>query len=305
MESSAPVLQNIIVAVFLIGATLFEILSGRATNDQKSKVDWKMSGLCIGAMVLIQRPAVYLGVFLFLGLLVPSAQGSMAWLEEQYFVWALIFFLLLEDLAHGAGHWVCHTRPFRNDILRRIQAFYKVSHRPHHFSGGNQGGGSVSATQSFVEGWGYWFIMPNYWFQYIWLYLGMYETFMVGLIIKGLWSVHNHVNWNYDLYFLNHKNALVRKLMRGLCHILIFPTQHHHHHSRGKNSAKNLHNLFAFYDWLLWRTLVIETERPKLYGWKQSETEEESALARFFDTKLSRYLAKPSNTRKLDMGHPS
>ena len=288
-----PVLQNIIVAVFLISITVFEWVSGRATREMKSSLDWKMSGICIGAMVLIQRPAVYLGMFFLLGALFPAWQGSLNSFEQDYLILAVLLFLLGEDLAHGFGHWICHTRSFKSSWLRPIQAFYKVSHRPHHFSGRNGGGGSVTATQTFVEGWGYWFIMPNYWFQYICLYLGLYEAFMYGLIIKGLWAVHNHVNWNYDLYFLNHRWAWVRKAMWCLCHVLIFPTQHHHHHARGRNSAKNLHNLFAFYDWLLWDTLMIEKERPKLYGWRQSEREEQSAWARFFDTDLSRYKARP------------
>ena len=301
MEHSAPVIQNTIVAIFLIAATLFEIVSGRATRDKKSTMDWKMSGLCIGAMVLVQRPAVYLLSFAFMTLIFPHAMGTLTSFEEQSLLLAVIAFLLLEDLFHGFGHWICHTGAFKNPILRRIQAFYKVAHRPHHFSGSNEQAGQVTATQTFVEGWAYWFVMPNYWFQYIWLYLGLYESFIIGITIKGLWSVHNHVNWHYDLYFLNHRKAWVRKIMRALCHILIFPTQHHHHHARGRNSAKNLHNLFAFYDWLLWKTLVIETEVPKKYGWRQSDAEQTSAFKRFFNFDYQRYLAAPSKPRQSKM----
>lgn len=294
--SDAPILQNIVVAVFLIGATAFELVTSRATQDQKSKQDWHMAGICLSAMVLIQRPAVYLGAYYGLSYLIPQYQGALRWLDQDYFWLALILFLLLEDLLHGFGHWLCHTRPFHSKGLRTLQAFYKVAHRPHHFTGSNAGQGRVTATQTFVEGWAYWFLMPNYWFQYIALYLGLYEAFMVGLIIKGCWSVHNHVNWNYDLYFLNHPWAWVRKAMRGLCHILIFPTQHHHHHARGANSAKNLHNLFAFYDWLLWKTLVIENAPPNICGWRQSE-QEQNALYRFFNNDIKRYMYAPTKNQ--------
>lgn len=290
--NDAPIIQNILVASFLLLASLFEWLSGRNKDGRKSKQDWHMAAICLSAMYFIQRPAVYFGIYFLLSYIVPQYQGALRWLDQDYFAIALIGFVLIEDLLHGAGHWICHTKPFQNKNLRRIQAVYKVAHRPHHFSGSNDGKGQVNATQSFVEGWAYWFLMPNYWFHYIALYLGLYDAFMVGLAFKGLWSVHNHVNWNYDLYFHNHRQAWVRKTMWGLSHILIFPTQHHHHHARGPNSARNLHNLFAFYDWLLWGTLAIEQAKPTIYGWRQAP-EEESALRRFFSNNTQRYMFAP------------
>lgn len=298
MEYSAPTLQNLVVAAFLIAATLFELVSGRASRDKKTVMDWKMSGLCIGAMVLIQRPLVYLAAFGGMAFMLPEYVGLLSEFESANLLLCIIAFLLVEDLLNGFGHWICHTGPFQNTLLRRVQAFYKVAHRPHHFSGDDKSLGQVTATQTFVEGWAYWFIMPNYWFQYIWLYFGMYESFIIGLIIKGVWSVHNHVNWHYDLYFLNHPKPWVRKTMHALCHVLIFPTQHHHHHARGRNSATNLHNLFAFYDWLLWKTLVIETSVPQKYGWRQSPREAKSAFKRFFNFDYKRYLAAPAKETK-------
>jgi hypothetical protein len=113
-------------------------------------------------------------------------------------------------------------------------------------------------------------------------------VFLIGTVFKGLWAAHNHVNWNYDLYFLNHPWPWVRKTMRGLCHIITFPTQHHHHHARGKNSAKNMCNLLALYDWLLFGTLAIETEKPSQYGWKQSPKEEHSIWYRYFAIDLKK-----------------
>ena len=70
--------------------------------------------------------------------------------------------------------------------------------------------------------------------------------------------------------------------MYALCHVLVFPNQHHHHHSRSNHSGKNLQNFIALYDWLLWKKLVISTERPKVYGWRKTEAEENSVLYRFF-----------------------
>lgn len=99
-----------------------------------------------------------------------------------------------------------------------------------------------------------------------------------------------HTNWgrSCDLYLLNHPLAIVRKLMTMLCHMFVFPNQHHHHHSRGPNSAKNLTNFISLFDWLLWGTLVIEKDRPDVYGWRQCEKEELSPLYRLFNTDLQR-----------------
>lgn len=124
-------------------------------------------------------------------------------------------------------------------------------------------------------------------FNFFCVYLGLTEVFLVGTIFKGLWAAHNHVNWNYDLYFLNYRWAWVRKSMYGLCHVFTFPTQHHHHHAQGKNSGSNLCNLLAIYDWLIFGGLVIE-KKPDVYGWKQSPEEEHSIWYRFFSTNLKK-----------------
>ena len=80
--------------------------------------------------------------------------------------------------------------------------------------------------------------------------------------------------------------------MWGLCHVITFPTQHHQHHSRSKNSAKNVCGTLAIYDWLIFDTLVIETRRPEIYGWKQSEKEKKSALYSYFNVDTSQYLKR-------------
>ncbi len=275
-----------LVTAFILLIAAWEWLSGRSRGPRKSREDWQMAGISALGMTLIQRPALVLAVAWLGGLLVPQFQGSLAWLEQQYFWPVLIGYIALEELSHGLGHWFAHARRPKNRTLQALQRLYKVGHRPHHFSGGNDGQGQLSVTQTFVEHWLWWFIMPNYWFQFIALYLGLTEVFVIGTVFKGLWSAHNHANWNYDLYFLNHRWAWVRNSMYALCHVFTFPTQHHQHHARGRNSGSNLCNLLAIYDWLLFKSLVIEREKPAIYGWKQSPQEEHSALYRYFATDL-------------------
>jgi len=281
---------KLVVTVFILVAAIWELVSGRTKEGKKTKQDWQMAFLATFMMVAVQRPLLVVGFTLLLTLIFPSSAGSLAWLQTEYFWWALIGYFCIEEFLHGSAHLFAHARRPKNKALQWVQAFYKMSHRPHHLSGGPDGKGQLSVTQTFVNGWAWWFILPNYWFQIICLYLGLTEVFLIATVFKGLWAAHTHVNWNYDLYFLNHKYKWVRTLMWGLCHIITFPTQHHQHHSRGKNSAKNVTATLAIYDWLIFKTLAIETSKPEIYGWRQSEDEANNVFKRYFNTNVKKYM---------------
>ena len=160
------------VTAFIIVFAIWEWFSGRARGARKSREDWQMAGLSAAGMVLIQRPLLLFGIAWIAGAIIPQFHDSLAWLESEYFWVTLIGYIALEELLHGAGHWFAHSRRPKNTWLRRAQNLYKIGHRPHHLSGGNDGKGELSVTQTFVEHWTWWFIMPNYWFQFLALYLG-------------------------------------------------------------------------------------------------------------------------------------
>ena len=281
---------KVIVFAFMVIAALWEMASGRNKEGRKTRQDWQMAFLATSMMAIVQRPLLILVISALLALLVPGSAGSLSWLEQEYFWLTLIAFFCIEEFLHGSAHLFSHARRPKNRVLQWIQAFYKMNHRPHHLSGGQDNKGQLTVTQTFINGWAWWFILPNYWFQITCLYLGLYETFIFATVFKGLWSAHTHVNWNYDLYFLNHNNKWVRKTMWALCHVITFPTQHHQHHARGKNSARNVTATLAIYDWLIFNTLSIETEKPKIYGWKQSDEEANSVLKRYFNFNVGKYL---------------
>ncbi|AZT82365.1 sterol desaturase [Marinobacter sp. NP-4(2019)] len=283
---------TMLVTSFIVLTALWEVVSGRTREGRKSKQDWRMAFLATFMMVAVQRPLVLLVLTLVLSTLIPGSAGSLAWLEQAYFWPTLIVFFCVEEFIHGSFHLFAHRRRPNNRVLQWIQAFYKMSHRPHHMSGGLDNKGQLSVTQTFVNGWAWWLIMPNYTFQLLCLYLGLVDVFLIATAFKGLWAAHTHVNWNYDLYFHNHRWAWVRKTMWALAHILVFPTQHHHHHARGPNSAKNVTSTLAIYDWLVFGTLAIETSKPKVYGWRQKEQEANSVLKRYFCWDVRPYVPK-------------
>ncbi|UDL06398.1 sterol desaturase family protein [Marinobacter sp. CA1] len=277
------------VLAFVLIAAVLEWATGRSANGGRTAKDWQIAGLTTFMMIAVQRPLVLFLIGAGLSLMWPGSAGSLAWLESTYFWPTLIAFFCLEELIHGAGHYFAHCRRPKARWAQLAQAVFKHSHRPHHLSGSDDRG-RLTATQTFTNGWLWWLIMPNYWFQLLCLYLGLTEVFLWGTVTKGLWAAHTHAGWNYDLYFHNHRWAWVRKTMWALAHVFTFPTQHHHHHARGRNSARNVCGSLALYDWLIFDTLAIEKEAPAIYGWRQSEREQRSVLYRYFNLDLRKYL---------------
>ncbi|MCG8671861.1 MAG: sterol desaturase [Pseudomonadales bacterium] len=277
-------IETIIPATFFVLCILYEWITGNYKDGKLNAVDFKMAAISSVVVALIQRPLVMAMVFGVASLIILPYQGVLASLQDNYFWWTLLAYVLLEEYFHGLGHWFAHTRTPKSKLLRPLHKLFRTAHRPHHLIGNDDEKAQISVGQTFVEGWMYWLVMPNIWFSMIVLFLGLYEVVAFGVVIKGLWSIHVHVNWKYDLYLLNHPNALVRKVTFGLAHVFTFPNQHHQHHARGKNSSKNMHNFLSLYDWLIYDTLVIETTSPNQYGWRQTDEEKQSALYRFTRT---------------------
>lgn len=277
-------MESIVTGSFFVLFIIYEWVTGNYKKGTLSKTDYKMFALCAGAIALVQRPLVMLLVFTLAGLVLAPYQGALAFLDEGYFWPTLLAFILLEEFFHGLGHWFAHSRTPKTAPMRVLHKLFRTAHRPHHLIGNDDDNARLAVGQNFVEGWMYWFVMPNIWFSFVALYLGLTEVFMYGMIFKGVWTLHVHTNWQYDLYFLNHKRPIVRKIAYALAHVFTFPNQHHHHHARGRNSGKNLQNVLSLYDWLFWGTRVIELEAPKRYGWRQTEEEKKSALYRFTRT---------------------
>lgn len=277
-------METVIVTAFFFICIFYEWKTGNLKKEIISPTDWKMIAICSVGIALVQRPLVMTLIFMLCGVLIAPLADILKPYESQYFWPLLITFILLEEFFHGFGHWLSHSRTLETRWLRPIQKLFKTAHRPHHLIGNDDENAKLTVGQTFVEGWMYLFLMPNIWFSFIALYLGLVHVFLVGMVFKGLWALHVHTNWNYDLYFLNHKNKFIRKIAFVLAHVFTFPTMHQHHHSRGPNSAKNLHNFLSLYDWLIYKTLKIETSAPERFGWRQNDEEKNSALHRFTRT---------------------
>lgn len=277
---------------FSLGSIVFfiayEWARGKLKDGKKTSKDWQMLGIAVTWLHFIERPLLIFCCFALCAALIPEQMGALAWLEDQYLISCIIGFILIDELLHGWAHNFSHERTPKNKMLAKLQRWYKVTHRTHHMHGGADNRGELGVSQTIVVGWGWAFTLPNYWFGYICLYLGLVEAWAIGTVIKSVWGIHTHANLDYDLKLLNHNNPIISKTMYALCHIFTFPTQHHQHHSRSSNSGSNLQNFLAIYDWLLWKKLVITYERPKIYGWRKNEKEENSAIYRYFYRTLNK-----------------
>jgi len=280
MEATKESYTLLSISIILL-LVIYEWATGKHKDGKKTKTDWKMFGICSAMIAVVERPLLLFSAFFLCESLFPEDRGSLAWIEDQYLALSVIGFILFDECLHGWAHNFTHERKPKNKILAKIQAFYKGAHRPHHMNAGNDGRGELNVTQVVVSGWGWLFALPNYWFGFICLYFGLIESWAIGTAIKSIWGIHVHTNWKYDLYLLNHKNPIIAKTMYALCHIFTFPNQHHQHHSRSKNSAMNMNNFLAIYDWLFWKKLAIEYDRPKVYGWRQNKKEETNTLYRY------------------------
>lgn len=281
-----PALLGLISVGILLWLTAMEWAGGKFRDGRKTREDWQMFALSSLGITLVERPALQAAVFGVAAFVWPHPPTGLAAIQTQYLPLMVIAYLAVDELVHGYAHFWTHRRPPKHVFLAKVHAFYRSAHRAHHLLGGPDGKGEVSATHAVVAGWGWYFFLPHYWLGVLMLYVGLADTWFWAMLLKNLWGAHVHSNVRYDLWLLNHPNRWVRNTMWALCHVLTFPNQHHQHHARGANSAKNMQNVLSLYDWLLWDALVIERERPAVYGWKQRRAEQ-GALRRYLQRPLA------------------
>lgn len=129
-------LLKVAVIIFIMAAAAWEFAVGRGRDGRRTKKDWQMAILATFMMAVVQRPILAIAVSVLLSGIFPSSAGSLAWLQQEYFWAALIAYFCIEEFLHGGSHYFSHMKRPKNKALQWIQAFYKMSHRPHHLSGG-------------------------------------------------------------------------------------------------------------------------------------------------------------------------
>ena len=171
-------METIVVSSFFVVCVIYEWVSGNFRQGVLSKTDFKMAAICSVGISLIQRPLVMAFIFLVAGWVLAPYQGALSSFEQEHFAWCLLAFILLEEYFHGLGHWFAHSRTPKLPWLRPVQKIFKTAHRPHHLIGNDDEKARISVAQTFVEGWTYWFVMPNIWFSFI-------AFIIVNIIIRG------------------------------------------------------------------------------------------------------------------------
>ncbi len=167
---------------------VYEWAKGAFKDGKKTGKDWQMLGIAVSWITLVEKPLLIFCTFTVCMALMPEHLGALAWLEEQYLISCIIGFVMIDELLHGWAHNFAHERTPKNRWLAKLQRWYKVTHRTHHLHGGADNRGELGVSQTIVVGWGWAITLPNYWFGYICLYLGLVEAWAIGTAIKSLWG---------------------------------------------------------------------------------------------------------------------
>ena len=109
----------------LIVFLTYEFLAGKYRDGKKTKQDWQMAGICLAALAFVQRPLLGFIVFGIMAVSFPESQGAFQWIDQQFFWWGLLSFIAMDELLHGATHYLSHRRSFKHKALMRIQNFIK------------------------------------------------------------------------------------------------------------------------------------------------------------------------------------
>ena len=253
----------ILVLSVLIGFGLMETLSGYLVNSKRKKGDWVQEILSFLILSTGIKPAIIFCVYLF---------GSTFFSEQQYlftqfsFGWALLVYLLIDDLLQYWYHRSAHENPF----------LWKL-HRAHHQA--EEMGYFVSYRNAFL----YYILMPNIWWTGFMVFTGGAKAVALGLVLKQFIIIGSHSRLRWDKPFYTF--PFLRPIIKVLERIIITPAFHHSHHGtsildEASDPNGNFGNMFSFWD-QLFGTATFQSSYPAHYG-LQKKTDDPWTAAYFY-----------------------
>lgn len=207
------------IDLFIPIGTLFilailEAVSGSYTNGKYKLKDWIVGLIATTQLVVLVRPTIVTIVALSLTLAFPQYQNALA---DVNFWYALIGYLLIDDLMHYWFHRIAHEK----DWLWRF-------HETHHAST------DINTNVAFKTN-TFWILMlPELYFSAACLWLGIVWPLVVAHTFKGALEFFYHFNKRPDLIL--HKNKYLKPLGWLLERLIVLQDTHHAHHGCGKNS---------------------------------------------------------------------
>ena len=244
----SPLVQNILIVVFILGFATMEFVSRRykATVHANGN-DTKLELLMFISLIAISQPVALLGANKLCTWLMPSQQGAWAALPW----WAMLgIFLVADDMTQYWWHRISHT-----PLLWPL-------HRAHHSAK------YMSIRMTYRNNFFYYLLMPGLWMAGILLYLGCGAVYLPYIVVKMAVILGAHSAWRWDepLYRIN----ALRPLMWIVERTISTPATHWAHHaltnSDGIGNYKgNYGNLLFFWD-VLFGSAHITRRYPAAIG---------------------------------------
>ncbi|WP_317933250.1 sterol desaturase family protein [Halioxenophilus sp. WMMB6] len=259
----------------LLTVLLAEWLAGRH-KGLYGKNDYLVNGLC-ALLGFTIRPLLALSVALFIGAVVPVAQGSFS---DWPFWPSLIAILVLADFCMYWLHRWSHINR-QNPVFNWI---WKL-HRTHHTAK------YVNVLLHFRINLFWGMVTPVTWVHSLAFYLGLQEPAIVSILIFSIWGIFTHSHFRWDDTLRRHQ--WLGKPFRALEHIIVSPGIHHTHHGYGRDGKhyRNFGLVLSVFDWLF-GSLHIPEGRPQNYGLAERRPHwAEEVFYPVYQEKFSRYLA--------------
>ena len=237
------------VAVILVFFGLFEDPLGLFNRTKRrNRADLFIEFGSLGAVVIIITPAVIFLTAAALSRFLPGQRGMFSGLR-----WALALPLCLvsEDIIQYFYHRSAHAVPF----LWRL-------HRSHHTAP------SMGVFVSYRNGFLYYVLMPNFWWNGVLAYWGLGGPLALALIAKQLVVAGAHSSFKWDRWLYRDKR--LAPLAWLVERVIVTPACHHGHHGRTaadgiSNPNGNFGNMFFLWD-TIFGTAKFSRAYPTEFG---------------------------------------
>ena len=249
----------IIIVIFAVFAAI-EIWQGRFGDKAlKTRDDAVVESLSLLALLTFTQPMILFLAGEFAGSALPQMKDA---LENLPWLYAVLLFLVFDDMMQYWWHRACHTFP----------VLYPL-HRAHHNAP------YMSVRIVYRNNLFFYFLMPGIWFSGILIYLGLGSVYAGYLVVKLLVITSAHSSWQWDAAL--YKIPKLSPLMWVIERTISTPSTHSAHHGRHQSDPAthykgNYGNLLFFWD-VLFGTSKITRKCPSQFGveglkpvdWKQ------------------------------------
>lgn len=236
------------VAVILLFMGYFENPIGLYGPKRRDSYSNKLEFAGLLAVFLLIKPGIIYSSYSILTAISPGSAGALG---EVSFGWAILGYLLIDDVLQYSYHRAAHVWP----LLWKL-------HRAHHSAT------SMGAFVTYRNGFFYYVFMPNLWWGGAAVWAGLGQVVAVSLVIKLVVVISSHAEKPWDKFFYDRPQ--LSWVMAIIERIIVTPSTHRGHHGKTiddgvSNPNGNFGNMFFIWD-QIFGTAKINRRYPEVYG---------------------------------------